>query len=106
MHRMVHTLYPVHTVHPVRMPLLKRPQLKGFATVLVAAGLACLCAPAAAAEEAGEPREGNKVAWKFTPTWHSNSAQPNAWDFNLRGNTATQTWWVGYYQRSDEFQQA
>ena len=74
--------------------------------MVVPAGLACANSLATAAEEAGEPKEENKVAWKFTPTWHSNSSQPNAWDFNLRGNTDTQTWWVGYYQRSNEFEQA
>jgi len=88
------------------MPFFSRALFESLATMLVSACLACTCALAAAAEEAGEPREGSKVAWKFTPTWHSNSSQPNAWDFNLRGNTDTQTWWVGYYQRSDEFQQA
>src|SRR5262249_16922809 len=78
-----------------------------FAIVAAAAAIfACGCAQAHGAEEPGEPQTGSKVAWKFTPTFHSNSSQPNAWDLNLRGNTDTQTWWLGYYQRSDEFQQA
>jgi hypothetical protein len=84
----------------------RRHSGKLAAAVVTAAALACACRAAGAAEEAGEPQPENKVAWKFTPTWHNNSSQPNAWDFNLRGNTDTQTWWVGYYQRSDEFQQA
>ena len=91
------------------MPCFSKRGAGRLLTVLVTGWLACTCAPAAGAEkaeEAGTPQEGSKVAWKFTPTWHNNSSQPNAWDFNLRGNTDTQTWWVGYYQRSDEFQQA
>ena len=93
-------------VHTVGMRFSSKASFENLAAMLVAACLSCTCAPATGAEEADEPREGNKVAWKFTPTWHNNSSQPNAWDFNLRGNTDTQTWWVGYYQRSDEFQQA
>ena len=95
----------VHPVHPVCSFFSGEAVFEALSAVLVAVVLAGACLPATAAEEAGEPREGNKVAWKFTPTFHSNSSQPNAWDFNLRGNTDTQTWWVGYYQRSDEFQQ-
>ena len=71
------------------------------AALVVAAGLAGMCAPAGAAEgrdEASAPE--SKVAWKFTPTWYNSSNETNAWDLNLRGNTDTQTWWVGYYYRS------
>jgi len=51
------------------------------------------------------PAAQAKVAWKLTPTYYMSSSEPNAWDLNLRGNTETQTWWVGYYQRDDEFRQ-
>jgi hypothetical protein len=70
-------------------------------------------APALAAEGRGDaaqertelPAAQDQVAWKFTPTYYRSSNEPNAWDLNLRGNTDTQTWWVGYYKRDDEFQQ-
>jgi hypothetical protein len=57
-----------------------------------------------AKDEEGQAKQ-NKVAWKFTPTFYDSNNEPNAWDFNLRGNTDTQTWWVGYYRRDDEFRQ-
>jgi hypothetical protein len=88
--------------------------LRNAAVVFLAsAALAGACAPAVAKDASDEaaPRRDEKdaaqgaVAWKFTPTWHDNSSGPNAWDFNLRGNTDTQTWWAGYYQRSEEFRQ-
>ena len=76
------------------------------AAFVSAASLSCVWSPARAAEGSGEaPAPESKVAWKFTPTWYKSTSEPNAWDFNLRGNTDTQTWWVGYYQRSSEFQQ-
>ncbi len=76
------------------------------AAFVTAASICCGWSPASAAEGGDEPpaAEG-KIAWKFTPTWYNSTSEPNAWDFNLRGNTDTQTWWAGYYQRGDEFQQ-
>lgn len=52
-----------------------------------------------------KPSGEQQVAWKFTPTYYSSSAQVSAWDFNLRGNTDTQTAWIGYYRRQEEFSQ-
>ena len=76
------------------------------AALIRAASLSCVWSPVEAADGSGEAAAPeSKVAWKFTPTWYNSTSEPNAWDFNLRGNTDTQTWWVGYYQRSDEFQQ-
>ncbi|HKA43020.1 MAG TPA: hypothetical protein VKF40_13615 [Burkholderiales bacterium] len=82
---------------------------------LVAACLALLAASPTtiAAEGRGEgardradlPAVHDTISWKFTPTYYRSSNEPNAWDFNLRGNTEKQTWWVGYYRRDDEFQQ-
>jgi hypothetical protein len=59
----------------------------------------------AADERKDAPAAENAIAWKFTPTYYSSTREPNAWDFNLRGNTDTHTWWVGYYRRDDEFRQ-
>ena len=57
--------------------------------------------------ERDEPPAGErKVAWKLTPTYHSSTRDAPAWDFNLRGNTDTQTFWAGYYRRVEEFEQA
>jgi len=86
--------------------------MKTFPEIGVATALAGMFAWAGAAigaetardEEAVRPARSG-IAWKFTPTWYSSSSEPNAWDFNLRGNTDTQTWWAGFYRRSTEFQQ-
>jgi hypothetical protein len=65
-----------------------------------------LAATTAAQDERGEtPSKEDQVAWKLTPTYYSSTGQAPAWDVNLRGNTETQTWWVGYYRRQEEFTQ-
>lgn len=51
------------------------------------------------------PSKEGQIAWKLTPTYYSSTGQAPAWDVNLRGNTETQTWWVGYYRRQEEFTQ-
>jgi len=70
---------------------------------------AALIGPALAAgpgtEEAEPPSREQQIAWKLTPTYESSTREAPAWDFNLRGNTETQTGWVGYYRRQEEFQQ-
>ena len=69
-----------------------------------------LCGLPGAAEaqtERDEPPAGEqRIAWKLTPTYYSSTRDAPAWDFNLRGNTDTQTFWVGYYRRQQEFEQA
>jgi hypothetical protein len=51
------------------------------------------------------PSKENQIAWKLTPTYYSSTHDAPAWDVNLRGNTDTQTFWVGYYRRQEEFEQ-
>ena len=48
---------------------------------------------------------GRGIAWKFTPTLQSETAQRSALDLNLRGNRDDDTFWVGHYQRGAEFRQ-
>jgi hypothetical protein len=45
------------------------------------------------------------VTYKFTPTYYRTTNVTPAFDLNLRGNRGVHTAWIGYYQRSDEFQQ-
>ncbi len=52
-----------------------------------------------------EAAKQNEIAYKFTPTYYHVTDGAPAWDYNLRGNRDTHTAWVGYYQRSNEFQQ-
>jgi hypothetical protein len=59
----------------------------------------------AQAERDEPPAGAQKVAWKLTPTYYSSTRDAPAWDFNLRGNTDTQTFWAGYYRRQQEFEQ-
>ena len=69
---------------------------------------ACLgFAAGAGAQDARDekPTPEQQIAWKLTPTYYSSSNQASAWDVNLRGNTDTQTFWVGYYRRQEEFSQ-
>jgi hypothetical protein len=51
------------------------------------------------------PSKADTIAWKLTPTYYSSTGQAPAWDVNLRGNTDTQTAWIGYYRRQEEFSQ-
>lgn len=53
--------------------------------------------PAPVAEE--------EAAYKFTPTFYRTTGERSAYDLNLRGNRGAHTGWVGFYRRSDEFQQ-
>lgn len=52
-----------------------------------------------------KPPRGQQIAWKLTPTYYSSTRDAPAWDFNLRGNTDKQTFWIGHYRREEEFQQ-
>src|SRR3954469_20982186 len=87
----------------------------GHAVCAVAMSAALLAATGAAhaadgrgaadVDRAELPAAQSKGAWKLTPAHYMSSSEPDAWDVNLRGNTETQTWWAGYYQRKDEFRQ-
>ena len=55
-------------------------------------------APFQAAREEG-------IAYKFTPSYYSTTNVTPAYDLNLRGNRGPHTAWIGFYQRSNEFQQ-
>jgi hypothetical protein len=54
-----------------------------------------------------EPASGppEEISYKFTPTYYSTSNVTPAYDLNLRGGRTVHTAWVGFYQRSNEFQQ-
>src|SRR5438105_12801841 len=45
------------------------------------------------------------IAYKLTPTLYLTTNQRTAYDVNVRANRGAQTGWVGFYQRSNEFQQ-
>ena len=65
--------------------------------------------PAAAIErgEAAGGREEGAAAtsFKFTPTYYRTTNEGPAYDLNLRANRQTQTGWIGFYRRGEEFQQ-
>lgn len=52
-----------------------------------------------------DPAPETTIAYKLTPTIYRTTNEPTAYDLNLRGNRGPHTAWVGYYQRSNEFQQ-
>lgn len=45
------------------------------------------------------------IAWKLTPSVYNESAGHSAADLNLRGNRENDVFWLGQYQRGDEFKQ-
>ncbi len=51
------------------------------------------------------PARDEGIAYKFTPTFYRTTSVTPAYDLNLRGNRDAHIAWVGFYQRSDEFQQ-
>ena len=79
----------------------------------VAAALLGCAAPVRAIDGRADAIEGREpqaapqeaIAYKFTPTYYRTTNVTPAYDLNLRGNLAAHTAWIGYYQRSDEFQQ-
>ena len=89
------------------MPLSSRTH------AVVAAGLLGCAAPAWAIDgradtvQGGEPQAAprEEIAYKFTPTYYHTTNVTPAFDLNLRGNRGAHTAWIGYYQRSNEFQQ-
>ena len=80
---------------------------------VVAAGLLVCAVPAGAidgrvdAAQGSEPQRAvaEEIAYKFTPTFYRTTNVTPAYDLNLRGNRGAHTAWIGFYQRSDEFQQ-
>jgi hypothetical protein len=56
-------------------------------------------------EPGAKPTQEEEIAYKFTPTYYHTTNELPAWDLNLRGNRGTHTAWVGFYRRSEEFQQ-
>lgn len=44
--------------------------------------------------------------YKFTPSRYITTGETSGTDLNLRANAGEHTWWVGHYQRGDEFQQS
>ena len=49
--------------------------------------------------------QADKITYKFTPSFYRTTNVTPAYDLNLRGNYGAQTAWIGFYQRSNEFQQ-
>ncbi|MDB5810934.1 MAG: hypothetical protein JWN94_3056 [Betaproteobacteria bacterium] len=54
-----------------------------------------------------EPQAGAKdsIAYKLTPSFYRTTNVTPAYDVNLRANYGANAAWVGFYQRSNEFQQ-
>ncbi len=44
--------------------------------------------------------------FKFTPSYYATTNQPGAYDLNLGALYGTHAIWLGYYQQSNEFEQA
>ena len=80
---------------------------------VVAAGLLGCAATAQAIDgradtaQGSEPRSApqEETAYKFTPTFYRTTNVTPAYDLNLRGNRGAHAAWIGFYQRSNEFQQ-
>lgn len=56
---------------------------------------------------AAEPvnEEGQGWLFKLTPSYYATSNQHSATDINLRANNGPHAFWLGYYQRGNEFEQ-
>ena len=91
---------------------MKIPAPRCRFSVLLAAMLLVRAVPASAIDGAadkvkdGEPEAApaEKIAYKFTPSYYHTTNVTPAYDLNLRGNLGAQTAWIGFYQRSNEFQ--
>ena len=46
------------------------------------------------------------IDWKLTYTHHRAESEPDASDLNLRGTCGATMFWLGYYRRASEFEQA
>ena len=83
--------------------------LSSWIHALVAAGLLGCALTARAIDDRADTVQGRapqeQISYKFTPTYYRTTNVTPAYDLNLRGNRGAHTAWVGYYQRSDEFQQ-
>ena len=53
----------------------------------------------------GESAPKDEIAYKFTPSFYSTTNVTPAYDLNLRRDDGGQMTWIGFYQRSNEFQQ-
>ena len=92
---------------------MKIPAPRCRFSVLLAAMLLVSAVPASAIDGAadkvkdGEPEAApaEKITYKFTPSYYHTTNVTPAYDLNLRGNLGAQTAWIGFYQRSNEFQQ-
>jgi len=92
---------------------MKIPAPRCRFSVLLAAMLLARAVPASAIDGAadkvkdGEPEAApaEKITSKFTPSYYHTTNVTPAYDLNLRGNLGAQTAWIGFYQRSNEFQQ-
>jgi len=66
------------------------------------------CAQGVGAQEhSAEPiaTDSEAIAYKLTPSFYRTTHQPNAYDLNLRANLQSHAAWIGFYRRSNEFQQ-
>ena len=86
--------------------------LSSWTKAVIAAGLLGCAVPGWAIDGGadtvqGEPQTApqEEIAFKFTPTYYQTTNVTPAFDLNLRGNRGVHTAWIGYYQRSNEFQQ-
>lgn len=78
--------------------------------IVVSAFLSCDTARAQGVgtqEHSTEPitTDSEAIAYKLTPSFYRTTNQPNAYDLNLRANLQSHAAWIGFYRRSNEFQQ-
>jgi hypothetical protein len=62
--------------------------------------------PASASHAEDGPSPSPAWQYKFTPSRYITSGETTGTDVNLRANAGEHTWWVGHYQRGQEFQQS
>jgi hypothetical protein len=87
--------------------------LKRITTPLWVYALLVCAMPALAIDGgAGKVKDGvppseskEEVAYKFTPGFYRTTNMTPAYDLNLRRDSGGQMTWIGFYQRSNEFQQ-
>ena len=56
--------------------------------------------------QASDPNTSSEWQYKFTPSRYATTGETSGTDLNLRANAGEHTWWVGHYQRGQEFEQS
>jgi hypothetical protein len=84
-----------------------------WSSAVVAVGLLACTLPGWAIDDRTDTVQGleaqssapQDIAYKLTPTYYRTTHVTPAYDLNLRAIGGAHTAWIGFYQRSDEFQQ-